>query len=168
MTVLIRAESPADIDHITRITRAAFRDDPRGSHNEQDIIAALRAAGQLTVSLVADSAGRVVGHVAVSPVSIADGTPGWYGLGPLAVAPDHQGQGIGSRLVRAALQQLRAMGAAGCVLVGEPAFYGRFGFAHDPALVLAGVPAEVFLALHFTPAHPAGAVTYHKAFLLAD
>lgn len=168
MDFTLRTETAADAPEIDALTRAAFRDDPHGSHNEQAIIAALRAAGGLTLSLVAASGGHVVGHVAVSPVGIADGSPDWFGLGPLAVAPKHQGRGVGSALVRAALQRLREQGAAGCVVVGEPAFYGRFGFRNDPALQLADVPADVFLALHFTPRRPAGTVRYHAAFMLPD
>lgn len=168
MTLTIRPETAADIPLIAAVTIAAFRDDPRGGHDEQDIIAALRASGALTRSLVAVRDGTVVGHVALSPVTLADGIPGWYGLGPLAVEPACQGQGIGSALVNAALGELRALGAAGCVLVGEPHFYGRFGFLPGADLHLAGVPATYFLVLHLTPQRPAGSVTYHPAFKLHD
>ena len=63
------------------------------------------------------------------------------------------------------MQALRAASARGCVLVGEPAFYGRFGFANDPGLVLAGVPQEYFQALVFGPEHARGQVTFHPAFM---
>jgi len=164
--VLIRPETPADASAIEALTLAAFRDAEHTSHNEQDIVRALREAGALTLSLVAEMDGVVVGHVAISPVSIADGATGWFGLGPISVRPAQQGTGVGSRLMRAALDQLRAQGAAGCVVLGEPAYYGRFGFRAEPALVFPGVPAMYFQALAFQGALPSGTVTYHPAFTL--
>ncbi len=143
---------------------AAFLNAPHTSHTEQFIISALRKAGALTVSLVADAAGTVIGHVAVSPVSISDGTCGWCGLGPIAVAPEHQDRGVGSRLMHAALVRLREDGAAGCVVLGEPGYYGRFGFRADPGLVLPGVPPEYFQALSLDASRPRGTVAYHEAF----
>jgi putative acetyltransferase len=164
MRLIIREETPQDAAAIEAVTRAAFRNHPHGSENEQDIIRALRASGKLTLSVVAELEGAVVGHIAISPVAISDGTIGWYGLGPMAVAPHHQGRGIGGRLVEEALRMLRESGAAGCVLLGEPAYYGRFGFRQDPALRLPGPPPDYFLALHFTAGRPKGVVTYHEAF----
>ena len=108
--------------------------------------------------------GRIVGHVAASPVTIDDGTPGWYGLGPVSVAPQWQGRGLGSRLVRAALAELRELGARGCLLVGEPGYYGRFGFRAEPQLVYPGVPPQYFQALCLEGALPAGVVTFDPAF----
>lgn len=106
----------------------------------------------------------MVGHVAVSPVSISDGSDGWYGLGPIAVAPQCQAQGVGSKLMRQALVELRGSGAAGCVVLGDPGFYRRFGFKAEPALVLPEVPPEYFQAILFRDVMPAGIVSYHEAF----
>ncbi|MCM2252120.1 MAG: N-acetyltransferase, partial [Ramlibacter sp.] len=106
----------------------------------------------------------IVGHVAVSPVSISDGSTGWYGLGPISVKPDLQRMGIGSLLMRAALQRLRERGAAGCLLVGDPSYYARFGFKPEPRLVLPDVPARYFQALPLGPSLPRGVVTFHEAF----
>jgi len=162
--VEIRAEHPGDEHAIHEVTAAAFHAAPHTSHTEQFIVRELRRAGALTVSLVAETDGRVVGHVAISPVTI-DGTAcGWFGLGPLSVLPGRQGAGIGSRLVREALARLRAAGARGCVLVGEPAYYGRFGFRAEPALVLPDVPAEYFQAVSFVHDLPRGDVAFHPAF----
>jgi predicted N-acetyltransferase YhbS len=102
--------------------------------------------------------------VAVSPVSLSDGASGWYGLGPVSVAPARQGQGIGTRLVTRALADLRALGAAGCVVLGEPRYYSRFGFTTEPSLVLPAVQAAYFQALSFGGAVPTGTVTYHESF----
>lgn len=161
----IRHETPADIAEIDAVTAAAFLHAPHTSHTEQFIVAALRAAGALSVSLVAEAEGNVLGHVAVSPVTISDGTPGWFGLGPISVLPAWQGRGVGSELMRAALEALRELGAAGCVVVGEPTYYGRFGFKAEPGLVLPDIPPEYFQAIVFGERPiPRGSVTYHAGF----
>lgn len=162
--LLIRDEQAADVEAIASLTALAFRDAAHSSHTEQYIVAALRRAGQLAVSLVAVADGALLGHVAVSPVALSSGDTGWHGLGPISVHPGHQRQGIGSALMHAALQGLREQGSAGCVLLGEPAWYARFGFRVHPGLVLPGVPAEYFLALPFGHAVPQAEVRYHAAF----
>lgn len=165
MILNIRPESPPDKDAIESVIAAAFLDAPHTSHTEQLIVSALRDAGQLTLSLVAETHGNIVGHIALSPVTIADGSCGWYGLGPLAVVPAHQNQGIGTKLVTQALNQLRLLGASGCVVLGEPTYYRRFGFTAR-SLILPDVPAEYFQAICFQGSMPTGIVTYHNAFLL--
>jgi putative acetyltransferase len=164
MQVLIRSETPADREEIEALTASAFLNAPHTSHTEQYIVAALRSAGKLSVSLVAEADGGLIGHVAISPVSISDGTPGWFGVGPISVLPQYQRQGIGSRLMREALRILSERGASGCVVLGEPEYYGRFGFRADPNLILPGVPAEYFQALYCDSSRPRGTVTYHEAF----
>jgi putative acetyltransferase len=164
MNVTIRAESAADVPAIEAVTTRAFLNAPHTSHTEQFIVSALRKAGSLALSLVADAQGTVIGHAAVSPVSIADGTCGWFGLGPVSVVPEHQRRGVGARLMHEALRILRERGAAGCVLLGAPEYYGRFGFRHDSNLVLPGVPPEYFQALALDSSRPYGTVSYHEAF----
>ena len=164
MTITIRPECPADEIAIGEVTRLAFLLHPHSSHTEQFIVQALRMANALPVSLVAEHAGRVVGHIAFSPVIITDGSHSWYGLGPVSVLPEFQGQGIGRALIERGLENLRALGAHGCVLLGEPPFYSRFGFTNVPSLVLEGVPQEFFLSLSFGSDHAHGKVTYHAAF----
>jgi len=163
--MLIRNETPEDIEAITGVTIAAFKTLPVSRHTEQFIIHALRAAGALTLSLVAEIEGQVVGHIAFSPVAISDGTKDWYGLGPVAVMPEYQKIGIGQSLVREGLPLLREMGGRGCALVGDPKYYHRFGFKNYPELTHEGIPQEVFLALPFTDKIPMGAVVFHSAFL---
>ena len=160
----IRSERPGDAGAIHALTRAAFAEARHSSHTEQYIVDALRAAGALAVSLVAEDADGIVGHVAVSPVQLSDGSPGWYGLGPISVAPGRQGQGIGGALMRAAVEALRARGAAGCVLLGDPGYYGRFGFRAEPQLRLVGVPAAYFQALLLQGGWPDAEVEYHAGF----
>lgn len=161
---MIRQESPTDAAAIHAVTAAAFLDAPHTAHTEQFIVDALREAGALTISLVAEQGGDVVGHVALSPVSISDGSTGWFGLGPVSVKPELQGKGIGSRLMQVAIQSLRERGAAGCVLVGDPSYYSRFGFKPESSMVLPDVPPEYFQALPFGPSVPRGVVTFHEAF----
>lgn len=160
----IRSETAADIPAIRAVTISAFLNAPHTSHTEQLIVERLRAAGQLTVSLVAEAKGNIVGHVAVSPVVISEGTAGWFGLGPISVVPEYQRRGIGSQLMREALRVLREQGAGGCVVLGEPAYYGRFGFRADPGLTLPGVPPEYFQRVSFGSSRPRGVVSYHAAF----
>lgn len=162
--IAIRPEQPADLDAIERVTVLAFAQAPHSSHTEPFIVNALRKAGALRVSLVAVRDEDVVGHVAASPVRISSGADGWFGIGPVSVVPEAQGQGIGSQLMEAALSALRQQGAAGCVLLGDPVFYSRFGFAVRDGLRLPGVPPEYFQALSFDGQWPVGDVAYDPAF----
>ena len=163
--MIIRKETTSDIDTITQVTIAAFKTLPISNHTEQFIIKALRAAGALTLSLVAEIDGRVVGHIAFSPVKISDGTKDWYGLGPVSVLPEYQKQGIGKSLINEGLSLLKELGGQGCALVGEPNYYKRFGFKNFPELVHEGIPQEVFLALPFKEKVPKGTVVFHEGFL---
>ena len=164
MMTTLRNERATDSQAIVHLTQAAFANAAHSSGTESAIVDALRAAGALTVSLVAEVDGQVVGHVAVSPVTVSDGSSGWYGLGPVSVLPALQGQGIGTALIDQALARLQAQGAAGCVVLGEPGYYQRFGFAVVPGLQLPGVPAEYFQALAFNTPMAQGQVAYHPGF----
>jgi len=162
--VIVRKETQSDVGAITYITKAAFKNHPYSNNTEQFIINALRAANALTVSLVAELEGKLVGHIACSPVTFSDGNENWYGLGPISVQPDYQKQGIGTKLVNEGLNLLKDLGAEGCVLVGEPNYYERFGFKSPNGLIHEGVPQENFLALSFCNRIPAGVVQFHQAF----
>lgn len=160
----IRPERPSDLGAIDAIHRAAFAGHPHSKGAEGAIVRALRRRGTLAVSLVAELDGAPVGHIAISPVRISDGTSGWYGLGPLAVRPVNQRSGIGQRLVLGAMHWLRTSGALGCLVVGEPAYYARFGFLPNARLRFPGVPPEFFQTLCFGGTTPQGCVTYDEAF----
>lgn len=162
--VIIRKETASDVDAITDVTLAAFKTLEVSNQTEHFIVKALRAAGALSISLVAEIDGRVVGHVAFSPISISDGTTDWYGLGPVSVLPELHKQGIGKALIHEGLALLKAIGASGCALVGDPGYYERFGFKSVHGLQYEGVPPEFFLVLPFTDIHPEGTVTFHEAF----
>ncbi|MBI5204162.1 MAG: N-acetyltransferase [Nitrospirae bacterium] len=162
--IVIRNETHDDVCAITEVTIAAFKTLEISGHTEQFIIEALRAANALAVSLVAEMDGRVIGHIAFSPVTISDGTLNWYGLGPVSVLPEYQRQGIGKALIKEGLSRLKDMSAQGCCLVGHPDYYRKFGFRNMPGLVLEGVPQEVFFALSFDGHTPQGTVTFHEGF----
>ncbi|WP_413167992.1 GNAT family N-acetyltransferase [Capilliphycus salinus ALCB114379] len=163
--MIIRNETASDIQAITEVTIAAFKNLEVSNQTEQFIIEALRAAEMLTISLVAEIDGRVVGHIAFSPVTISDGSQDWYGIGPFSVLPEYQRQGIGTALMQHGLSLLREMGGVGCCLVGNPGYYKRFGFKNNPELILDGVPKEVFLALPFYSTIPQGFVVFHEGFM---
>lgn len=174
MNVAIRSERAADHQAITDVVRAAFADHPHSDQTEHLIVRSLRRHDVLTISLVAEAvqpAGSartgptVIGHIAFSPVTISDGTKQWFGLGPVAVLPTYQGQGIGSALVRKGIDRLASRSAQGCVLLGEPAYYSRFGFEASPTLTLAGAPPAYFMSRVLAGRDmPTGEVTYHAAF----
>lgn len=142
----------------------AFFDAPHTDHTEQFIVKALRKSGALSISLVAEEGGNVIGHVALSPVTISDGTGYWYGLGPISVLPNKQSKGIGSKLMDAAISELNDLEANGCVLLGDPKYYCRFGFKLIDGLVFPDGPPEYFQALKLQGVLPKGTVTYHDSF----
>lgn len=162
--MLIRDERPGDDEAIRRLVEAAFRNHPHSNHHEHLLVDALRSAGALTLSLVADDDGTLIGHIAFSPVTIGGTSHNWYGLAPIAVTPARQRSGIGRSLVKAGLTRLKSAGAAGCVVLGDPTYYTQFGFEVRPELTYAGAPPEYFLAFPFGTIVPAGAVEYHACF----
>ncbi|WP_159731140.1 GNAT family N-acetyltransferase [Methylosinus sp. Ce-a6] len=163
--MLIRDETAADRAAVRGVIAAAFEGHPFSNGREGDLVDALRDAGALTLSLVAEDAG-ILGHIAISPVTIDGASLDWFGLGPVAVLPERQRRGVGAALIEAALSRLRARGAAGCVVFGEPSYYSRFGFESRSGLRFAGGPPELFMASPFAPTIARGAVDYHPAFAL--
>ena len=160
----IRNETQDDIFAITEVTIAAFKTLEISNHTEQFIVEALRTAKALAISLVAEMDGRVIGHIAFSPIAISDGTPNWYGLGPVSVLPEHQRKGIGKALIKEGLARLKDMNARGCCLVGHPDYYQQFGFRNVAGLGLEGVPPEAFFALSFNGPVAQGTVSFHEGF----
>ncbi len=164
LNLLIRDEKPPDYHAISDLTAAAFESMEISNHTEQFVIDALRAAGVLTISLVTELDGRIVGHIAISPVTMTDGTEDWYGLGPVSVQPEIQRKGIGKALIKAGLSRLKDFKAKGCCLVGHPQYYRQFGFDNTRGLVYEGVPQEYFFALLFGGNMPKGQVIFHEGF----
>lgn len=166
--MIIRPESADDYDAIRSILIAAFADHAYGRQTEHLIVDALRASDALTVALVAEVDGSVVGHVAFSPVKINGMDCMWFALGPVAVSPDFQRRGIGKGLIEEGLKAIRSLGAQGCVLVGDPAYYDRFGFRHNPALTMEGIPPQYLLCLPMAEQIPQGRVSHHSAFSVCE
>ena len=162
--MLIRPEQPADHDAIHELTRIAFAPMPYSAGTESDIIRRLRADGDLTISLVAEHEGEIVGHVAFSPVSIDGRHDGWFGLGPISVKAEMQRQGIGKALIAAGLEQLRALGAKGCALIGNPEIYGRVGFVSDGRLTYGDIDSKYVQWLALDGSAPRGVLTFAPAF----
>ena len=160
----VRAERSADAAAITAVIDAAFHGMPYAEGDEAALVVELRRRGDLSVSLVAEVQARVVGQIAFSPARPADGSAGWYGLGPVAVLPAHQGAGVGSALMQAGLAHLASLGARGCILVGHPGLYRRFGFVPAPAHAPDDEPAEFFMLKCLQGSVPPGPIRFHPAF----
>ncbi|MBL8300067.1 MAG: N-acetyltransferase [Rhodanobacteraceae bacterium] len=164
MTVIVRNETATDVAKASEIIEAAFRDHPHSDGSESRIVQRLRTNGDLAISLVAEDGNLLVGYAAFSPVTLSPTAPGWYGLGPVAVHPSHQAQGIGSALIHHGLNELISRGASGCVVFGSSGYYERFGFLPHAQLRYPGGPEQLFLARAFAGAVPQGTVAYSAAF----
>jgi len=162
--IIIRTETASDYAAIRRVTQAAFAPKAFSDGTEYLIPDRLRARGALDVSLVAEKGGELVGHAAFSKVTLDGQFDGWFGLGPIAVAIDHQRSGIGSALITTGFERIKAVQAKGCALIGDPKYYHRFGFVSDGALTYRDVPAEVVQWLGFDGSKAVGALEFSPAF----
>lgn len=191
--MLIRDERPQDVAAIAQVTEAAFaprKHDPEtmariaesmraagmdmaalakaaeeaSGPGEAEVIERLRADNALALSLVGELDGDIIAHIAFSPMQIGTDSRTWFQLGPVSVVPERQRLGHGSALIREALRRLRAMGADGCVLLGYPPYYARFGFALDSGLTWGGNPNPALQRLVFNGAPPQGEIRIHPAF----
>lgn len=160
--MLIRNETTADIPAISRLVTEAMLLLPQSTGTEARIVETLRAEHALALSFVAEEQGEVIGYLAASAAWI--GTQGGWGLiGPLAVLPSRHRQGVGTALMAEAVRRLRTT-SRGAALVGDPAYYGRFGFRSFPGLSVAGCPPEVVQALPFDDNEPCRELLHHPAF----
>ncbi|MFK3776558.1 GNAT family N-acetyltransferase [Agrobacterium sp. NPDC089420] len=162
--MIVRPERQGDEEAIARVTEEAFRNVDYSDKTEHLILERLRNAGALTVSLVAEDSEGVIGHVGFSPVTLGSGESGWFCLAPLSVTPERQGEGVGSWLVREGLAALDRLSASGCVVAGDPDYYGRFGFRPVEGLSGAGIPDEYFTVLRLHGGTPSGIVGFHPGF----
>jgi len=162
----IRTEAEQDREAVYALNRAAFE-----SNAEADLVDALRLQADPHISLVAEEAGEIVGHIMFSPATLsADSEIRVMGLAPMAVIPGRQRQGIGSALVRNGLEACKKHGYQAVFVLGHPQYYPRFGFAPASRYGISpvyDVPDEVFMALELMPgalSAKAGKMYYHKAF----
>jgi putative acetyltransferase len=163
-SLLFRTETPADVDVIDDLTARAFAPMPFSDGTEPQVIKRLRERQELTLSLLAvDGAGRILGHVAFSPVQIP-GQRDWYGLGPISVEPAHQRKGIGRAMVSAAIRELRKIGARGIALVGNPSVYRPMGFVSHGHLTHGDLPPHLVQHMTLSGDDPAGELRFSPAF----
>jgi putative acetyltransferase len=162
--ILIRPEVEADPPAIYDLTQRAFAPMRFAAGNEQALIGVLRDLGALSLSVVAEHQGEVVGHVALSPVTHESGEVGWFGLGPISVEPALQRQGVGGALIAEAKRWLSDQDARGCILTGDPNYYPRHGFLPAPEHAPEAEPPEYFMVLSLAGALPAGRFRFHPAF----
>ena len=160
----IRPEQPQDADAIHHLTEIAFAPMSYSDGSEPAIIRELRRAGDITLSLVAEEDGDIIGHVAFSPVEIDGRHDGWFGLGPISVRPDRQRQGIGRALVSAGLTWLRERGASGCALTGDPVVYRGMGFENDGELRYRSLDTRYVQWIAFSGDAPRGELRFAPAF----
>ncbi len=166
-TITIRQELAQDINDIAAVVNAAFAQATHKSGQEAAIVSQLRIDNALSISLVALDGDGLIGHVAFSKVKLNDQETDWYGLGPVAVLPLWQRRGVGKKLIKTGLQMLQEQEAAGCVVLGDPAYYQPFGFASDNAMRLADVPAGFFQVMPMAGEVIEATVTYHPAFSIS-
>lgn len=160
----VRAALPADVGAIRRVHLAAFP-----TPAEADLVERLEQDGDAIVSLVGEDERGIAGHILLSRMRVEGGGHDWraLGLGPVAVLPERQRQGIGSALIVAALEQARADGEALVFLLGDPDYYRRFGFSAEAAAPFASPYAgPCFMALRLTssPLPASGRADYPPAF----
>jgi putative acetyltransferase len=147
--VQIRREAPGDVPAIREVNRRAF-----GRKEEAWLVDELRDGEHARLSLIAEEAHRIIGHVLFSEAVIRTegGDTEALALGPVAVAPERQGQGIGAALVREGLDRCARMGHRVVVLLGHPGYYPRFGFSSDLARNLSSpYSGDAFMALELVP-----------------
>ncbi len=164
----VREESPTDIDAIRNVNDLAF-----GASGEGKLVDRLRDDGLVVASIVAVANGSVIGHGLFSELEIAStgGDIRAVALAPVAVLPEWQGQGVGSAVVRAGIEHCREARIDAVIVLGQPAYYARFGFSAELAGHLESPyrgPAFMALELRAGCLASGGVVTYPDAFSLVD
>lgn len=163
----IRNERSGDEGAIHALTAAAFAPMKFSNNTEARIVDELRREGNLSVSLVAEAGGDIIGHVAFSPVSIGEVRKGWFGLGPISVRADWQRRGVGKALIARGLERLAELDAAGCALIGDPAYYSRSGFESDGGLTYGDLDRRYIQRIVFSGPALVGELKFAAAFDIA-
>ena len=159
--LIIRPECHGDHTAIADVIEKAFYGKPYADGDESELVDKLRQRSALSVSLVAELDGTVIGQIAFSPAAASDGCERWYALGPLAVLPEYQGLGIGSQLVERGLNAISELDANGCILVGDLEYYSRFGFELSPSNAPHSEPLKHFMVKLLAGPLPQGPISFH-------
>lgn len=167
--MIIRPETNREAPIIEAVILMAFKDHPHQDLQkgtvEHLIVYKLRQQNALTLSLIAVENNSIIGHIAFSPITINGTQQDWFVMAPVSVLPDYQNKGIGSQLIEEGLKLLKERNANGCVVLGEPNFYTRFGFQQQSTLSLENAPQEYFMAKTLNAKEiPTGKVELHSAF----
>lgn len=160
----IRPEYFHDHEAIAAVTQRAFAPMPFADGDEQHLPRKLRDAGDLSLSLVAEKADKLIGQITFSPAIARDGSQGWFALGPVAVDPEYQSLGIGGQMIISGIDWLYKQDAAGCILVGNPSYYSRFGFISFPSLCPIQNLKQFFQILPMRIKQPKTIVDFHPLF----
>lgn len=143
----------------------AFSGHPHSVQNEYEIVEKLRSSHSLITEITDYDGDLLTGYCAFSPLLLNGKPAKWAGAGPLAVLPGYQNKGMGTALMQEGIRKLQSLGYEGCVLVGDPVFYSRFGFMPHQDMILENIPAEYFLVLSFSGIIPKAKVAFHPAFM---
>ena len=160
----IRPEEAGEESAIRELTKRAFVGEPYSDGDEHHVIDRLRADGDLVLSLVAVSDGTIIGQVTYSAAALSNDEADWMVLGPIAVEPDRQGQGVGRALIAAGEAAMRGRGVKGITVLGDPEIYGRFGFVSHTAMRQDDELGTFLQVKSFGAEIPAATITYAPAF----
>nr|WP_321456835.1 N-acetyltransferase [uncultured Cohaesibacter sp.] len=163
----IRKETAADFDAIMNVTLASAKQPQVGRQNGYFTLNALRRSGSITLSLVAEIDGTVVGHVAFCPVHVSGGEKGWYALGPISVLPECISQGIRKALIAEGIEILRSMHGKGVAIVGDRDYFMPLGFMDAPVTASRQQHITDFMVMPFEDRMPYGRFEFPEGFLAA-
>lgn len=164
MNWTIREERAGDEAAIHALTKRAFDGHPYSDGDEADVIDRLRKDGDLLLSLVAEDGDTIIGQVTYSTARLSNGEEGWMVIGPICVEPARQGEGIGRALMEVGESKMKARGAKGITVLGDPALYGKFGYRQNTPIQLKGELGEYLQVKSFGPPIPAATIGYAPAF----
>lgn len=173
--LIIRAEKTTDIEPINQLILLAFANHPHQDPNlgvtEHLIVQNLRQSAALTISLVAEYQAQIIAHVAFSPIQVNHQKSNYHVMAPVSVLPEFQNCGVGTQLIKNGLIKLQQFNSDGCVVLGDPEYYQRFGFHHNHKFSAKGAPKPYFMAQSFTDHHHlnnAAEITFHEAFTITN
>ena len=163
--MIIQAFKSQQLDDVKDVLKQVFLNHPHSDNKEHLIVENLINNNNDVLSMVGIDNDKVVAFITYSKVKFDNDNDNWVGLAPVAVLPEYQGCGLGSKIIKSSLEQIK-QSYDGCVVMGEGEYYKRFGFDVVDGLFFEGVPTEYFMAQSFKGTKPQGAVVYNEAFYL--